>query len=92
MDKEDFYNWEKMSISNIISLMVKWFGITSVRMEVFERANVESGVWWEIEFEKDGQKHFANGQRMDVVRRRLIESLDRLNIRENYLKENEGES
>lgn len=51
MDKEDFYHWEKMSLSGIISLMVKWFGFP------------------------------------DIVRRRLIEFLDELNTRENYLKE-----
>jgi len=86
MDIEDFYNWEKMSISNIISLMVKWFDVESVKMEV-NKSNVESGVWWTIEFEKGCKKYFVNGQRTDIVRRRLIEQLDRLDIRKDYLNQ-----
>jgi hypothetical protein len=86
MDIEDFYNWEKMSISNIISLMVKWFDVESVKMEV-NTANVESGVWWIIEFEKGNKKYFVTGQRTDIVRRRLIEQLDRLDIRKDYLNQ-----
>jgi len=85
IDIEDFYNWEKMSISNIIHLMVKWFDIDHVEMWVSQRNNVESGVWWNIKFEKDGQNYYADGQRMDIVRRRLIEQLDRLEIRKDYL-------
>ena len=85
MDIEDFYNWEKMSISNIVHLMVKWFGVTSVEIEVMQRDNVESGVWWRIKFENDNQTYYADGQRMDIVRRRLIERLDNLDIRKDYL-------
>ena len=72
MDIEDFYLWEKMSISNIIYLMVKWFGFTSVEMEVTARDNVQSGVWWVLKCEKDSQIFYVDGQRTDIVRRRLI--------------------
>lgn len=94
MDKEDFYHWEKMSLSGIMSLMVKWFGFPSVTMELRQRDNVESGVWYEITIaprhdEPDQtHNHYVNGQRADVVRRRLIELLDLLEVRKDYLKEN----
>lgn len=74
-----------MSISNIIYLMVKWFDCTAVEMEVTQRSNVESGVWWRVKFEKDNNTYYADGQRMDIVRRRLIERLDHLEIRKDYL-------
>ena len=92
MDKEDFYNWEKMSLARIITLMVKWFGFPSVNMQVHERDNVESGIWYELKIEHSdlGQINtsYISGQRSDVVRRRLIEFLDQLDIRKDYLKEN----
>lgn len=84
MDIEDFYNWEKMSISNIIWLMVKWFNCTDVQMEVTER-NVESGVWFRIQFVRDGNTYYCDGQRPDIVRKRLIDRLDFLDIRKDYL-------
>jgi hypothetical protein len=95
MDLEDYYNWEKMSLSGIMALMVKWFGFTEVSLEIRQRDNVESGVWYEIKIsplptEPDqAHSHFVNGQRTDVVKRRLIELLDQLNVRENYKKEND---
>lgn len=85
MDIEDFYKWEDKSISNIIYLMVKCFGFGGVKLELIQRDNVESGVWWEVEFERDAQRYFVNGQRMEIVKRRLIEQLDRLDIRKDYL-------
>lgn len=84
MDIEDFYLWEKMPISNIIYLMVKWFNCTSVEMEVSQR-DVESGVWFHIKFDRDGKTYYANGQRPDIARRRLIAELDNLEIRKDYL-------
>jgi hypothetical protein len=87
MDKEDLYNWEKMSLSNIILLMVKWFNFDNVTMEVQCRPNVESGVWWNLKIEQDGKTYYVTGQRTDIVRRRLIEILDSLEIRKHYLNE-----
>lgn len=93
MDKEDFYHWEKMALSGIIGLMVKYFGFTSVKMEYRERDNVESGVWIELEIEKERNelcpKRYIHGQRTDIVRRRLIEFLDELDIRKEYKREND---
>lgn len=84
MDIAKFYDWENMALSKIIGLMVKWFNVESVEMEVTERP-VESGVWWHIKFIRNGKTYYANGQRADIVRRRLIAELDRLEIRKDYL-------
>jgi hypothetical protein len=89
MNTEKFYNWEKMNITFIIHLMVKWFDFQSVQMEIRERPDVESGMWIDIKIEKHNPEGlwFVSAQRLDIVHRRLIEFLDRQNIREEYLKE-----
>lgn len=87
--KDKFYDWESMSVSQIIQLMVKWFDFERVNMTCSSRHAVESGIWFEIEIEKDAHnKYSGSAQRLDLLKTRLIYALDGVwKIREDYLKE-----
>lgn len=86
MDLEKFYEWEKMNVTYIIYLMIKWFNFDAVNFETRNRPDVESCVWFDIKIEKDKKTWYVSGQRPDIIHRRLIEFLDGQNVRADYLK------
>lgn len=84
MALEDLYKWEEMSLSQIIEIMVKWFNYTEVEHKVAGRHSVESGVWHDVAISKNTtmeSRIWINGQRIPIVKARLIAFLDRENNR-----------
>jgi hypothetical protein len=87
MGMDNYYNWEKMAVSSIVWLMIKCFNFDTVDVNTAYRKDVESGVWITVKIEKGGKTWYIDGQRTDIIQRRLIEYLDGQNIRNDYLKE-----
>lgn len=88
--KDKFYDWESMSVSQIIQLMVKWFDFRRVDITCRSRHQVESGIWFDIEIEKheNDDRYSISAQRLDILKSRLITALDDVwKVREDYLKE-----
>lgn len=87
--KDKFYDWESMSVSQIIQLMVKWFDFHQVNMTCRSRHQVESGIWFDIEISKqENEQYSISAQRLDLLKHRLIIALDGIwKVREDYLKE-----
>ena len=81
MKMEDYYKWEDLALSSIVHLMVKMFDFEEVNTTTFQRHNVESGVWIDVTIKKGKQTWYVSAQRTDILKRRLIELLDNLQIR-----------
>lgn len=73
-------NFESQPISTIVFNMIKWFEFDDVNINYYFRDNVESGVWIAIKIKKGENVWWVDGQRNDIVRRRLAEWL------KNYLE------
>lgn len=90
MEQKDFYDWENMSVFKITSLMVMWFNFERVDIRTLSRPSVASRIWYELEIhERHHQPHasmYISAQRLDIVKRKLIEYLDSKNIRDDYKK------
>jgi hypothetical protein len=88
MDLDKINNWENMSVSGIIGIMVKWLDFHHIELTTQARPKVESGVWYDIQVKDENfnYKFSVSAQRQDLLRARLIEQLDKLNLREEYLK------
>lgn len=89
MDLKKYYDWENMPVASIITIMMKWLNVRKVDFTTTSRANVESGVWLEIIVRDDAFQPLwsVSAQRLDLLKERLIEALDRRNMRNEYLKE-----
>lgn len=94
MEMDSFYDWEKMSISSIIYVMVQWLNIHHVEFNTTNRQNVESGIWYDLVVKDKDFNHqwHVSSQRQSLLKERLIAELDRRNYRESYLKERETKS
>lgn len=69
---EDFDN---QSIQTIVFNMCKWFNFDLVTFFCEPRPAVASRVWINLKIEKAGKTWWIDGQRNDIVRKRLIEWL-----------------
>ena len=91
MDLEQYYKWESMGISSIIYVMVKWLNFHDVTLNTRYRKDVESGIWFDIEIREDDKydkpAFSISAQRTDILRRRLIEYLDKKNLRPEEFKQ-----
>lgn len=88
MDK--YFDWEKMTITSIIGLMIMYLGFDKVEMECYARPEVASRIWFNISI-RSSEGHLiagVDGQRIDILKRRLIEYLDGKELRKDWLKEN----
>lgn len=74
---EKLYDFESQSMQGIIFNMIKWLYFDSVDMECKSRSDVESRVWITIKIQKDGNTWYVDGQRNDIVKKRLIEWLEK---------------
>ena len=86
MDLEKIYEWEKMSVSSIIGIIVKWFDFHNVEFNTNYRPDVESRIWYNIEArDKDSKYVFSvSAQSQILLRQRLIAQLDKLGLRDKY--------
>ncbi|MGN6416155.1 MAG: hypothetical protein ACTHMC_01595 [Pseudobacter sp.] len=78
---DSLHAFEFQSTHQLVYNMVKWFCFDEVEYTTRHRPNVESTVWMQLTIEKDGKKWVVEGQRLDIVKRRLIEFLDKQGIR-----------
>ncbi len=78
---DQIINFESQSLSSIVYNMVKWFEFDGVNTETWRRDNVESGVWISVSIRKGEKTWHVDGQRLDIVKRRLIEFLDKQKVR-----------
>lgn len=69
---EDFDN---QSIQTIAYNMCKWFGFDAVNINYEVRHDVESGMWINVKINLKERTFYIDGQRNDIVRKRLIEWL-----------------
>lgn len=69
---EDFDN---QSIQTIAFNMCKWFLFDAVNINYAVRDNVESGIWITVKIEINEKTFYIDGQRNDIVHRRLTEWL-----------------
>ena len=72
---EKLHDFDNQSIQVIAFNMIKWFNFDSVDISISERSNVESRVWIRVEIRKGDQQWHIDGQRNDIVHRRLAEWL-----------------
>lgn len=82
---DEITEWEQMSVNGIASIMVTWLNYHSVTFTTESRPAVASRVWHRLEIHKtDNEPHanmYIDGQRLDIVKKRLIEYLDSENLR-----------
>lgn len=92
MDIDKFYDWEKMHVAGIIYVMVKWMNIHHVEFTTTQRPKVESGIWYDITVKDENFSPIWNvsAQRLELLKERLIEMLDRKNFRKDYLERKAG--
>ncbi|MEM9929472.1 MAG: hypothetical protein AAF840_06620 [Bacteroidota bacterium] len=81
---ERIKNWEHASLSQILYDLLTCYRIACT-MQINEYS-CESGAWIVIEISYQGQDYLIDGSRLDVVRRRLINWIDRQHIRDNVIK------
>lgn len=55
--------------------MCKWFLFDRVIIDYSPRDNVESGMWISVKIEINSKTYYIDGQRNDIVHRRLVEWL-----------------
>ena len=86
MDLEKMYNWEQMSVSGIIGIMVKWFDFHLVEFETSYRSDVESRIWYDIEVKDKNSKYVfsVSAQTQILLKQRLITQLDKLGLRDKH--------
>lgn len=77
---DKLYDFKNQSLQQLAFNLVKWFNFDSVKVNTRQRDNVESRVWITVELEKDGKVTWIDGQRNDIVHRRLVEWLE-INIK-----------
>lgn len=70
-------DFEGQPLSQITYNMVKWFDFDCVDISTSYRADVESRVWISIKIIKKESTWYVDGQRIDIVKRRLIEFLNK---------------
>lgn len=77
-------NWEKHSLSSLLAILVKWFSVTEVNQSTISRPEVASRVWitltLQYEYNKKAKVMYIEGQTVEIVKRRLIDELDRWDI------------
>jgi hypothetical protein len=72
---ENLQNFDEQTMQTIAFNMCKWFDFEAVNINYAGRANVESGIWITIKIEYKAKTFYIDGQRNDIVKRRLIEWL-----------------
>jgi hypothetical protein len=70
---EEIENFEKQSVSMIIYNLIKWYMVDRIEMETYSRPEVESSVWIQLRITVKEKSWYVEGQRLDIVKRRLIE-------------------
>jgi hypothetical protein len=70
---DDITDFERQPVSAIIYNLIKWFDVDRIEMETSSRPNVESGVWIRLRITIKDKTWYVDGQRLDIVKRRLIE-------------------
>lgn len=85
MNIDGITNWEDMTVGGITAIMVTYLNFHSVVTTTESRPAVASRVWHRLEIYKTDNEPHANmhidGQRLDIVKKRLIEYLDSENLR-----------
>lgn len=71
---------QKRSLADSMFWLIKVWDVDNFRMEVEPRRNVESGVWIRIFIQYERRDYIVDGQRMDIVKKRLFELMRRLEI------------
>ena len=86
MDLEKMYNWEQMSVSGIIGIMVKWFDFHNVEFNTSHRSDVDSRIWYNIEVRGENLKYVfsVSAQTQILLKQRLITQLDKLGLRDKH--------
>ena len=72
---EKIEQFENQSIQTIAYNMCKWFLFDRVNVNYEPRGNVESRMWITVKIEVGGKTYYIDGQRNDIVHRRLVEWL-----------------
>ena len=72
---EKLEQFENQSIQTISYNMCKWFLFDRVNVNYEPRHNVESGMWINVKIEINNKTYYIDGQRNDIVHRRLVEWL-----------------
>lgn len=67
--------FDEQSISLIAFNMCKWFDFDKVTINYEPRNDVESRMWITVKVEHKGKTFYIDGQRNDIVRKRLIDWL-----------------
>lgn len=79
---DNLTKFEEQPVSHVIYNMIKWFNFDQVEMNTCVRDEVESRVWMTLKIQKADKTWYVDGQRLDIVKRRLIEFLDNQKVRD----------
>ena len=74
---EEIENFDKQPVSMIIYNLIKWYMVDKIEMETYSRPEVESGVWIQLRITVKEKSWYVEGQRLDIVKRRLIDWFER---------------
>jgi len=74
---DKLYDFENQTMQAIFFNMIKWFEFDSIDVECKRRPDVESTVWISITIQKGEKTWYIDGQRNDIVKRRLVEWLNK---------------
>lgn len=67
--------FEEQTLPTIAYNMCKWFLFDRVNINYAPRDNVESRIWISVKIEINNKTFYIDGQRNDIVKKRLIEWL-----------------
>jgi len=86
-------NWEKMALSSLLTVMVKYFDCENIELSVNSRPEVASRMWYTLSFELperyghiSRRRRFVSASRLDLMCERLISLLDREKLSETRLE------
>lgn len=75
---------EKMHLAGIMTVLFKGYECEDVKLEL-SAGNAQTGIWYQVFFTYQNQKYLVDGSRLDIVKKRLIDLLRRLDI-DGFLK------
>lgn len=90
---EKLEKWEEMSVSGLISTLTLWFGCDEFEFTAESRPAVATRIWFTLKFNlPNGRGCYVDGSSLLILKRRLIEGLDRNQVSKSRLAKKYGET
>lgn len=77
---DSLVDWESKSLASLLCTAAKWFNADDIELRIVNRPEVASRIWITCSVMLNGQKRYIDGQSPDIVQRRLVDLMDRLEL------------